>query len=514
MPAQEPASAPSAGSILLVDDHADSLLAMEGMLADLGQNIVTAGSGRQALRRLLREEFALVLLDVQMSDMDGFETAAMIRSRERSKNTPIMFLTAGHRSDLQVFRGYALGAVDYIFKPVVPEILRSKVKVFVELDRARRSLEYLARLQAERAESSEEKYRNLMEHAHDAVMILDSDGIMLEVNRRAERMLGRPRFQLVGAALADCMGYGSASEQAVRARRLLRDATGVPEPFEITSRGRRQWAEFSISSVRIGSQNLVLAIGRDITERKRAERQIRKLNESLERRVQERTAELEASNRELEAFSYSVAHDLRAPLRSIIGFSQILARESASRLDADDMQHLEFINQSTLRMSQLISDLLDLSRVAREEMRRVQVDVSAIARNIAAELRQSEPGRTTEFVIEDGIVADADERLLHMAMWNMLSNAWKFTSRQPNPRIEFGRERREQGAVYFVRDNGVGFDMRHAGNLFHAFQRLHRGDFDGTGIGLAIVQRIIQRHGGQVWPEAVIDQGATFFFTL
>jgi light-regulated signal transduction histidine kinase (bacteriophytochrome) len=241
-------------------------------------------------------------------------------------------------------------------------------------------------------------------------------------------------------------------------------------------------------------------------------------NEDLEnanRDLEETNRELEGANRELEAFSYSVSHDLRAPLRSIEGFSQILLEDYARQLDDEGLGYLHRVRSASRRMALLIDDLLDLSRVTRTEMRRQTVDLSALARDIAEELRKSEPGRKVEFEIEDGLVANGDARLLRVALWNLLDNAWKFTEKEPDPRIRFASTLREGRRVYCVTDNGAGFDARYSDKLFGAFQRLHPSEeFEGTGIGLATVARIVHRHGGEVWAEGRVGEGAAFFFTL
>jgi len=255
----------------------------------------------------------------------------------------------------------------------------------------------------------------------------------------------------------------------------------------------------------------LLGVSEDITERKRAEESIRQLNINL----QKQSDQLQAANKELEAFSYSVSHDLRAPLRSIDGFSQALQEDYADKLDSEGKDHLQRVRASTQRMGQLIDDMLNLSRVTRGEMGSERIDLTAMAQAIAADLQQTAPDREVEFMIAAGLAAQGDARLLRIVMDNLLNNAWKYTSKQARARIEVGFAQNNGQSAYFVRDNGVGFDMAYAGKLFGAFQRLHgMAEFNGTGIGLATVQRIIHRHGGRVWAQGKVDQGATFYFTI
>jgi light-regulated signal transduction histidine kinase (bacteriophytochrome) len=257
---------------------------------------------------------------------------------------------------------------------------------------------------------------------------------------------------------------------------------------------------------------LVTSALRDISQRKQTEQKVTRLNEQLEQRA----AELEAANKELEAFSYSVSHDLRSPLHSIDGFSQVLLEDYANRLDAEGQEHLKHVRSSCQQMEEIIDALLALSKMMRTEMFRQRVDLSVLACQVADELKARAPDRAVDFVIANDLTADADPQLLRVVLENLLNNAWKFTSKQPRARIEVGSLLQSNGEqVFYVRDDGAGFDMENAPKLFTPFKRLHKAsDFQGTGIGLATVQRVVSRHGGKIWASAAVDHGATFCFTL
>jgi signal transduction histidine kinase len=258
-----------------------------------------------------------------------------------------------------------------------------------------------------------------------------------------------------------------------------------------------------------------LELQREVDARTGAEAALRGLNDELERRVAERTEELAAANRELSAFSYSVSHDLRTPLRGIDGISQVLIEDYGGQLDDQGRGYLQRIRAAAQLMARLIDDLLNLSRVTRAELYKETVDLATVAREALARLQESSPGRAVEVILPERLVVQGDRRLLEVALVNLLGNAWKFTGKREQARIELGFTEAGGTKVFFVRDNGAGFDMMGVGQLFQPFHRLHRDhDFEGTGIGLATVQRVVSKHGGRVWAEGAVGQGATVFFTL
>jgi signal transduction histidine kinase len=333
-------------------------------------------------------------------------------------------------------------------------------------------------------------------------------------------LAARPRRGLMQLATGNSIA-------GVMTRRMLPAAVGVPVLLGwLVMEGQRgglypsalNLPYYALSFVVVFSTLVwltAISLLRIDIQREGAERQVRRLNAELEQRVVERTAQLESANKELEAFSYSVSHDLRAPLRAISGFSELLVTEHSRELGSEGTDHLQRVLRASRRMGQLIDDLLSLSRVTRDPMRRVTLDLTAMAGEIVAEFRRSDPENRVQVRIEPHLEAEGDPNLMRIVMDNLLRNAWKFSRKTPEPRIEVGAVSRDGRTTFVIKDNGAGFDMAYAHKLFGAFQRLHsEAEFEGTGIGLVTIQRIIHRHGGRVWAEGAVGAGATFYFSI
>lgn len=323
------------------------------------------------------------------------------------------------------------------------------------------------------------------------------------------------RYALIAAAvLLVSLIFAVVVSSRIR-KAVAQPIVGLAETARTVSRNQ----DYSVRVAETGGLEevdaLISSFNAMLTEIQRRDSELQKAHDELEERISDRTRELESANRELEAFSYSVSHDLRAPLDALNGFSYVLTRQYGDKLDTQGKDLVQHIRTATRRMRELIDDLLNLSRVTTGAIHVDQVDLSAIARSIADELCRSDPGRPVDFVIHGTPEAQGDARLLRIVLENLLQNSWKYTRSHSQARIEFGSEGGDRNTVYFVRDDGAGFDVQFADRLFRPFQRLHsQSEFQGSGIGLATVQRIISRHGGQIWAQAAIEKGATFFFRL
>lgn len=388
--------------ILLVDDREENLLVLESILQKKNTySLIKARSGREALKHLLdHQDYHLIIMDVVMPGMDGFETAGLIYAREKLQHIPIIFLTAMDIEE-NIYKGYQTGAVDYIRKPFVPEILRAKVDAFVELS-----------LKSKRLIAQEEKLR--------------------EINRSLEK---------------------------------------------------------------------------EIKERKQSEEKIRLLNKDLEQKLEELQS--------LDSFAYSVSHDLLSPVNNISGLTNLLLKKHGQELNGEVQKVLGLISDSSQKMSELIKSLLFFSRQVNAELNKTQLDMNGIVRTVLNEIGTLKPLDHFDIQVEDLPKIEGDGSMIKQVWVNFISNAVKYSGKSEKPSIFIGSKQDNGSVTFFVKDNGAGFDMKNYDKLFGVFQRLHSAkDFEGTGVGLAIVKRIVERHGGKVWAEAAPMEGATFYFSI
>jgi PAS domain S-box-containing protein len=494
--------------IMVVEDDPNMRRTLELLLSQ-DWEVETHADGHSALHAAALSVPDLVLSDLIIPGLDGFALLHELRADPRTRLVPIIAISGLDQEDARI-RALESGASDFLIKPFSERELRARVGTQLEMA-------YLRREALQR--QSEERFRLLVEAIKDyGICLLDTEGRIVSWNAgaeaihgyRTEEILGRPFTLFHPEPASGWDPHGTLQRAAAEGR--FED-----EGWRVRKDGSRFWANTVFTPIRDEADRLrgYAKITRDLTERKRSEEVIARLNADLERRVRERTVELEAANAELEAFSYSVSHDLRAPLRGIDGFSQALMEDCKDRLEPASTDYLRRIVAATRKMSDLIDGLLDLSRVSRAEMRHQDVDLSAMARQVADGLQRSAPQRGVEWVIDEGLRAHGDPRLLRVVLDNLIGNAWKFTGGKERARIRVGARQNGDGHAYFVADDGAGFDMAYAGKLFGAFQRLHSDrEFEGTGIGLATVRRVVNRHGGRIWAEAETGRGATFFFTL
>ena len=491
--------------LLLVDDDESNLLALQAILEPLGQELMLAQNGTEALRMCLEHDFAAILLDVRMPEMDGFETAEMIRARKRSLQTPILFVTA-YRSDEQLFRGYNLGAVDFLFKPIVPEILQSKVNVFVDLRRT----EQLLRRKAEELASAEQRFRAVLEAAPDAMVITNQDGIIQLANSRADTLFGHSREALIGRDIHSLLPAWECPNEnqphpppAAEMRLGAHRDDGSPFPAEITR-----------NSFLTPDGLLITTAIRDATDQAHAEAKIQKTNLELEKRVAERTAALRYSNEALRQFAWAASHDLQEPIRTVVTYSQWLSQLMNGSLGSRESKMLATIEQHAARLNQLLGGLRQYIQVSDSgQQARTTVDCNAVVKAAAWNLQAMIQENGASLECDPLPVIASLELPLVQLFQNLISNAIKYRSEQP-PVIKISAKTEESGWTFSIQDNGIGIDPKYFDYIFGVFRRLHGSQKSGTGIGLAICRAAVERLGGRIWVESTPGTGSTFHVSL
>ena len=507
-------------TILIVDDESQNRKLLEVLLGHEGYLTLSAANGEEALASIARRIPDLILLDIMMPGMDGYQVARLLKTSPATSNIPIILVTALTDRNARL-AGLDAGAEEFLTKPVDRAELKLRVRNLLRLKEygdflQRHSLVLEQQVQARTADL--QRFRTAMDATANAITLVNRTTMrFVDVNTTACNMLGYTREELLqigpshlGAAALEQLGslydtliagHGTAELLATRLRR--KDGSEVQ-------------VEIHRHAQRAGADWIIVGVLRDITEHKQAQQEILRLNAELEERVRQRTAQLQAAIGELEAFSYSVSHDLRSPLSAIDGYSNLLGKDLGAGGSERSKHYLSRIRAGVAQMGELIDALLSLAQVSRSRLARDPVDLSAMASAVLDGYCEREPQRPVAITVAPGLRVTGDHRLLQQVMDNLLGNAWKFSSQAAQTRITFGCSRGSAGeAIYTVQDNGAGFDMAYADRLFGAFQRLHTtAEFAGTGIGLATVHRIISRHGGRIWAESVPGAGASFHFTL
>ncbi|WP_439518293.1 response regulator [Hydrogenophaga sp.] len=490
----------SPARILIVEDETIVAFNLQQRLTQLGYDVpAVAVSGQESLDLIGQTRPDLVLMDIHIEgDMDGIEVAARLKEQNP---VPVIYLTA-YSEDSTLERARKTSPYGYLIKPFSERELHATIQMALERHTVQEALE---------------ENRRLLQQALDAasmgVLELDTVTTAMTISQHTADLLGRNNRQLT---LADFLAGVDEKDRAhveAKFREALAPLQQFSHEFRLLTETRpRRWIKVDASPV---SAHRVSGVVQDISARKHAEIRLQRLNEGLEHMVNERTTELRESLKELETFSYSVAHDLRSPIRSISGLSNILLEEHRNALGEEGSTLIARIAAKSTQMGNLIDALLNLSKLSTVTPQLGAVDLSEMATEILSQQMETEPERVADVRVAAGLTAHGDPVLVRSVLDNLLRNAWKFCAKRDVTRIDVGQEMQDGQQVFFVKDNGCGFDMAFADQLFSPFRRLHsETEFKGTGIGLSIVQRIAARHGGRVWVQAEVDKGATFYFTL
>lgn len=606
-------------TVLIVDDKPGNIVALESLLESSDRILLSATNGKDALTTTLNKDIDLIILDVQMPEMDGFEVAQILKSNKRTKDIPIIFASAEKKEHKFMMKGYEEGAFDFFFKPLDPEIVKAKVSTLLRLELQKKELieknlslekaallinnsvdiigiidattfkieeinnSFTTILGYEMEEAQEvsltfflsnedriivqklskqpkeqlsfetriyckdrsikwlqwnivvkygkwfanarditeikqvEKIRNyistVVKQSNDAIYIHDDEGKIISWNEGAEEIYGYTEKEVIKMKVWNIVPeYKIAETEELINRVFSGERIQDVEAKRITKHGKLIDVLFSASMiVDEGTEKKSIAINeKDITQQKIADEKIKQLNTDLQNNV----TQLELTNKELESFSYSVSHDLRAPLRAINGYTKMIQEDYSETFDEEGQRLFENIKSNAERMGILIDDLLSFSRLGKKPVQKSKINTREIVDNVLKEINRPANPRVS-IKIHSLAPSDGDPALLAQVWTNLISNAIKYSSKKEKPEIEIGSMKSGEETIYYIKDNGAGFDMKYIDKLFGVFQRLHSAsEFEGTGVGLAIVYRIVTKHGGRIWAEAKVDEGATFYFTI